>query len=98
MKQLISLISTEGKTPEQAVKESWQAYLKFKKVESQVLQKMSQQKPQKKPQLQPQPKEKRDPSSLPQRLLIPFSLSAEEALAAVKKFFSDYQGIKLISK
>lgn len=78
------LISTAGKSKEQIKKEARDAFLKYQKVEAQVLQKMSHQKPQKKPQLQLQPKEKRDTSTLPHRLLIPFSLSAEEALVAVK--------------
>lgn len=37
MKQLISLISGQGKTKEQLAKEVWEAYLKFRKVEAEVL-------------------------------------------------------------
>lgn len=37
MKRLISLISTHGKPSGQAAKESWKAYLKFRKVEAEVL-------------------------------------------------------------
>lgn len=180
MKQPMFLISTAGKSKEQMKNEAREAFLRYQKVESQVLQKISQQKPQPqredewevlvrlpqdtdepkevfrpKPQEKPSttppvktprlsteefwkqfdktkehlggaiqitnyphtrksppppvetnspeiakdtPREKLVPSSLPQRLLIPLNLSAEEALAAVKKFFSDYQGIKLLSK
>lgn len=37
MKQLIFLISTEGKSPDQLAKETWDAYQKFLKVEKELL-------------------------------------------------------------
>ena len=41
MSQLISLISTHGKKPGQAVEEAWQAYLKFQKVSNKVIKDLS---------------------------------------------------------